>query len=236
MNWLTLDQQRQIRTLSAQNPTEECCGFVLETGEVISVDNKAADRSNAFEVDPLDFARWEESIKGVWHSHLTLAGFSPLDQQVIAADDLPWAVYCLRDDSFHQCNPKSIAPLVGRPFCYGLYDCYSLITDKMAEMGVQLPPWPRGRFGEWNEPQFLPFDQMALVVGKAVPAGQYQEGDLMAFNLGDHPNHTDHVGVFVSPTHFLHHPVGKLSRIDRFGGWWSRRLRLVVRPHALWAS
>jgi len=235
MNWLTLTQQRKIRGYAAQNPGEELCGFVMEGGSVVQCVNVAADTTNQFEICPFEYCKWEaKGIKGVWHTHLELDAFSPLDQQVMATDTLPWAVYCLRTDKFHQCDPTSTAPFVGRPFCYGIYDCYSLITDKLEELGVQLPAWPRGRYGEWNTPDFNPFDLQAAGVGKEVTNGVYSEGDILLMNLGDHPGHTDHVGVFVSDRTFLHHPSERPSRIDVYGSWWKRKTRLVLRPAPLW--
>ena len=237
MNWLTPDQKRQIQVLASAKPEEETCGFVLADGSVVDVPNQAKNPTTNFEISPGDYVRAEIcGIKGVWHSHLVFDGFSPLDQQVLAADDLPWAVYCLKSAKFHQCDPNGIAPLLGRPFCFGVYDCYSLVTDKLAELGVQLPAWPRGLYGEWNTKDFRPFDVQAENVGSPVTDGCYKEGDILLMNLGDHPGHTDHVGVFINHNQFLHHPAERESRIDRFGSWWKRKTRLVVRPDPLWSS
>ena len=237
MNWLTIEQKRQVQQAAAAQPEREVCGFVLDNGLVVEVPNRAKDPALEFEISPTDYAHWDEvGIKGVWHSHLELDAFSPLDQQVMAADTLPWAVYCLKTGNFTQADPEGVAPLEGRPFCFGVYDCYSLVSDKLAEMGVQLPSWPRGRWGEWNTPEFQPFDEQWEHVGKPVTNGVYQAGDILLMNLGDHKGHTDHVGVFVDHRRFLHHPAEKLSRLQTFGKHWERYLNLVVRPHQLWIS
>ena len=237
MNWLTIEQKRQVQQAAAAQPEREVCGFVLDNGLVVEVPNRAKDPALEFEISPTDYAHWDEvGIKGVWHSHLELDAFSPLDQQVMAADTLPWAVYCLKTGNFTQADPEGLAPLEGRPFCFGVYDCYSLVSDKLAELGVQLPAWPRGRWGEWNTPEFMPFDEQWQHVGKPVTNGCYQAGDILLMNLGDHKGHTDHVGVFVDHRRFLHHPAEKLSRLQTFGKHWERYLNLVVRPHQLWIS
>ena len=103
-------------------------------------------------------------------------------------------------------------------------------------MGVELPAWPRGMYGEWDEKAFRPFDDQALVVGKRVRHERYQEGDILLLNLGAYAGHTDHIGVFINEKQFLHHPSERRSVISTFGGWWKRRLRLVVRPHQLCKS
>ena len=236
MNWLTSIQKTKIREMAAALHTEETCGFVLNDGQVLEVPNIADDPVNEFAISSQVFADYEEQIKGVWHSHLHLAGFSPLDQQVISADSLPWAVYCLRNDSWHQCDPRTIAPFEGRPFVFGYYDCYSLITDKLAELGVVLPPWKRGRWGEWNTPEFRPFDQEWKNYGKPVMNRCYQAGDILLMTLGDYPGHSDHVGVMIDRKHFLHHPSGGVSRTATLGSYYQRRLNWVVRPFALCKS
>ena len=135
MNWLTLSQQRDIQAFAAQVPDKELCGFVLENGTVVLCQNIAVDPHLQFEISPAEYAVYEaRGIKGVWHTHLELDSFSPTDQMVMASDTLPWAVYCLRTDRFHQCDPTAKAPLLGRPFCFGVYDCYSLVSDKLAEL------------------------------------------------------------------------------------------------------
>lgn len=236
MNWLTKEQRDVIRSAALQDPENETCGFVLESGEVVQCFNRAEDPVNTFEISPLDYALYEDKgIKGVWHSHIKLDGFSPFDQQVIASDPMPWAVYCLAKDHFTECNPHTVAPLLGRPYVFGVYDCYSVVSDKLQEMGVALPQWERSFFGEWNTPEFTPFDDQALIVGRPVQ-GDYQPGDILLFNLGDFSGHTDHIGVLINNRTFLHHPAERLSRIDRFGSWWKRKLRMAVRPHQLWKS
>lgn len=236
MNWLTKEQRATIRAAALADPEAETCGFVLDNGQVVQCLNRAADPANTFEISHVDFALYDpQGIRGVWHSHLKLDGFSEFDQQVIASDPMPWAVYCLAADSFTECNPHAVAPLIGRPYVFGVYDCYSVVSDKLMEMGVELPEWPRKFFGEWNTPEFTPFDEQALVVGRPVK-DKYQAGDILLFNLGDYSGHTDHIGVLINERMFLHHPSSRVSRVDRFGSWWKRKIRMVVRPHQLWKS
>lgn len=236
MNWLTNKQKTEIRDFAIKRLDEETCGFVLRDGSVVCVENEAEDRCNEFLISASSYARYDEDIVGVWHSHLELAGFSQLDQQVLQSDVLPWAVYCLRDDSFHECDPVTTAPFEGRPFVFGVYDCYSLISDYLKGKGVELPEWVRGNWGEWNTPTFSPFDDEWSKIGKPVKTKDYQPGDILLMNLGDYPNHTDHVGVFINSTQFLHHPSQGLSRVQTFGGYWKRRLNWVIRPYTLWNS
>ena len=78
MNWLTPDQRAAIQKFALAELERETCGFVLSNGEVIQLRNTAADPVNEFAIAPADYIKYEADIRGVWHSHLTLAGFSPL--------------------------------------------------------------------------------------------------------------------------------------------------------------
>lgn len=236
MNWLTIDQQRVIRQLASSTPEAETCGFVLTSGDVAQVPNSSPEPANHFVIDPEDYAAYDEmGIAGVWHSHLTEPGFSPTDQNVLRGDDLPWAIYCLATDTFAQVNPGAPAPFVGRPFCYGVYDCYSLVCDYLSELGVNMPIWARGPYGEWNTPEFVPFDNEAPSLGPEVVDENYQAGDLIFFNLGDCKNHIDHIAVFNSSTTFLHHLADKPSRIDRYSAYWKAHVKYVIRHQQLCA-
>jgi proteasome lid subunit RPN8/RPN11 len=236
MDWLTACAKNQIQLFACETPEEEACGFVLKDNTAVRVQNIAADRSDQFAIDPKDYAFYDEDILGIWHTHLEFPGFSELDQQVISTDELPWAVYCLSDNSWHQCDPRNTAPFEGRPFVFGVYDCYSLVSDYLETLEVKLPPWPRGSWGEWNTPLFTPFDEEGPKLGRLVKPGMQQAGDMMLMNLGDFPCHTDHLGVFVNGKQFLHHPASSVSRLQTFGGYWQRRLNLIIRPHELWKN
>ena len=77
MNWLTSDQKQSIARLSSAAPEQEACGFVLADGRVIEVNNRAENPIEEFSISPQIYAHWDEvGIRGVWHSHLTLDGFS----------------------------------------------------------------------------------------------------------------------------------------------------------------
>lgn len=234
MNWLTIHQQQEIRRLACSSPQIETCGFVLTSGDVAQVPNASPEPATHFAIAPEDYAAYEElGITGVWHSHLTEPSFSPLDQEVLRTDDTPWAIYCLATDTFSQVNPGAPAPLVGRPFVYGVYDCYALICDYLSELGVPMPIWSRGAWGEWNQPEFTPFDTETPALGPDVTAGPNQAGDIILFNLGDFPDHSDHVGVFNSASTFLHHLAGKKSRLDLFSSYWRKHVKCIIRPHQL---
>lgn len=236
MNWLTDEQKQIIRTMAASKHTHESCGFVTKDGIVFMVENTADDPVNQFRIDPIEYARFENiGILGVWHSHLEMDGFSPADQNAIRADNLPWAVYCLRTDVFHCADPNAIAPYIGRPFVYGVYDCYSLVTDYLLlEHDIELPYHGRGAYGEWDTPEFNAFDiSWHTEATRIVAKDRLRDGDIIGLNLGKHRGHTDHVGVINGDLQLLHHLADQPSRVDVWGESWQRRVTWAVRPNVL---
>lgn len=47
----------------------EACGFVLLTGEVVSVENQATDPLMDFEVSEADLEKYEALSSATWHTH-----------------------------------------------------------------------------------------------------------------------------------------------------------------------
>lgn len=239
MNWLTVEQKQQIKQLAADNPHEESCGFVLENGDVIAVKNIHTEKEFNFKIDGNDYLKWDkEGIKGIWHSHTIDSDFSPTDQMVMRCDTLPWAVYCISKNTFTEADLSKPAPLLGRPFIYGVWDCYSLTTDFVKEAGVILPPWKRGPYGEWEQPGFFEFDNNWDKYNTIdVTKKKYQKYDIVLMNLGSIKGHTDHIGVFMDEGRtLLHHPYNGLSRKNRWSQWLATRTNLVVRPRKLCSS
>jgi len=235
MNWLTEQQKEQIRKLAGTNPEEETCGFVMPDGSVIQVPNTAKNPKEEFRIEASTVAEYAEAV-GCWHSHLEMERFSVRDQLAIHADgQMPWAVYTLSSNKFCECDPLSYAPYEGRPYVWGIWDCYSLICDWLErERDVRLPEWERGTWGEWDEPHFKPFDEEWSTWCRRVD--EPRVGDILLFNVGSHHGHTDHVGVVTTNHYFLHHPASKLSCKSRLGSHWLRRVNSIVRPIELCSS
>lgn len=233
MNWLTADQQTTIMRISRGQPDRESCGFVLADGTVREVQNAAEDPSVAFLIPHAITAEVEAQggYRGIWHSHLASPEFSPQDQATIVATGDRWAVYDIASDRFVEADPTEAAPFVGRPFVYGLYDCYSLASDYCQSIGrTGLPPWPRGAYGEWMAEDFRPFDEELPKYGELIDKDAPRlEGDVLMVSVLGH--HSDHVGVWLGRNRWLHHPAEGKSCIATWGSHWQNRLRGVVRVH-----
>lgn len=239
MYWLTDKQKATIKEKAVKNLEEETCGFILENDEVIEVPNTHEERKNNFRIDSSEIIKYEEyGIKGIWHTHLTEENFSPKDQTVMRSDTLPWAIYCIATNKFTEADFSKTAPFIGRPFIYGIWDCYALVRDYLAEIDIELPDWKRGAYGEWEEPTFREFDNN-WVNYDMIPINDkhYQKYDIACMNLGNTPNHIDHIGIFSDNRKtLLHHPADRRSRHNRWSQWLEQRTILVLRPAKLWNS
>lgn len=222
-------QKQRIRELSVLAAPEEACGFVLEHGDVTRTLNVAADPCGTFEIDTQAFLLAEEAgLRAIWHSHSSLDGLSPADQAGVIETGLPWIVYTLATDRFHLVDPADRGPLLGRSFCYGINDCYSLVCDALRERhGVELPAWRRGAWGEWDDPSFTVFDEQVARHCRQLGREPMLAGDVLLFGAR---GRTGHIGVATGPEHFLHHLAGEESREEFYGEAWQRRTTGIWRP------
>lgn len=126
-----------------------------------------------------------------------------------------------------------VAPLVGRPFVHGIWDCYSLVRDcfalgkdKMSEQGmnwrhpgVTLPDVPRDD-AWWTKGQDLYMDWMKPAGFIEITAAMAQPGD--GFLMKIRSDKLNHAGVLVSDNEILHHLPTRLSRREVGGVWFTQ--------------
>lgn len=48
---------------------EELCGFILEDGQIVPLENQCGDKPRGFEIDPEDTLRYIDQLAGIWHTH-----------------------------------------------------------------------------------------------------------------------------------------------------------------------
>ena len=114
-------------------------------------------------------------------------------------------------------------PLAGRPYRWGVTDCYSVGRDFYAERGIEIPDFPRAwRFWRGDRGQ-NPFDARLIESGfEEIPAAEAAAGDALLMQIGT--SAIAHCGVIAEPGVLLHHPCsarpydpGQLSRRDPLG-------------------
>lgn len=123
------------------------------------------------------------------------------------------------------------APLEGRQFSHGVLDCYTLIQDwYRLERGIELPHFER-RDGWWDDGKSdLYTDGFESAGFRTVPPGApLQAGDVILMQIRSRNGTPNHGGVYLGGGKLLHHPYGRLSRVEVYGGMWAQYTRRVVR-------
>lgn len=238
------DLVRAVRDAAVARWPNEACGFVVRKGKksvAIEVPNSSAEPTYTFLIAPEHYmqAEQEGEIIGVWHTHAEApAEPSMADLAGCEATDMPWylmscfkrdegfelsELVCFRPDGYE-------APYVGRPYAFGVLDCWTLAQDfYKREFGIQLCDFPRveefwkkegcNYMGdEWEKPGFV-----------EVPRREQPErGDLFLFQT-DGSGNPNHVGIYLGDGLMLHHSRGRLSRKDPYEGYWQKHTVRTIR-------
>lgn len=220
----------------------EACGFVIGRGkkaEFMACKN-VADSNSQFLISHLDYARAEDAgdILAVWHSHPDASNDpSEADLAGCEASDLPWLISSLRmlDGSLIHEGTRLIKPsgfqvdYVGRPYVFGTFDCYSLLTDYYRrEFGITLDRLPHLRIDHWwNKGLDIVGDHWASQGFQIVEDGSFEQGDVLCIAMDSQVS--NHIALYVTGDIILHHLVNRLSRQETFGPYWLSRVKLHLR-------
>lgn len=217
----------------------EACGLVVirdgeDYDEYFPCKNLAENQSD-FIMDPADYAAAEDAgeILAVIHSHPN-ATAKPSQADLVAceASGLPWYILSLPNETWWYFEPSGYrAPLIGREFVHGVFDCWSLIRDWFREeRNIELPDYERRE--EWwlkgdnlymdnfIEAGFVPVDEKDIAVG-----------DMILMQVQSKV--VNHAAVYVGRGMMLHHLMKRLSSREIYGGYWRKHTRLIVRHKEL---
>ena len=217
------DQQiHQMLDFAERSSPEEACGLVLDSGRIFPCRNVHPHPEAFFDVDAAGQAAAQQlgRIVGVWHSHPSCSAEpSWIDRAMCERTAMAWHIVSLIDGKYQLLQPSGwIAPYEGRPYCYGVFDCWELVRDWYArERGVRLLR-PIEQEGWWNLGIPL-FEQHAEEAGFS-RVDQPLPGDLVMMQIG--ASVSNHLGVFLPDGRILHHLRDRLSETHRYGGYWQR--------------
>jgi proteasome lid subunit RPN8/RPN11 len=202
-----------IRAHAGRVHPNECCGLLYKLGNkhgVICGRNIAEDPRHSFMLHPEDYQKAEDAgeILALYHSHVDQPPTpSDPDKMMAEKNNLPIIIVSWPADTWDLYEPAGWkAELIGRPFVYGVMDCWTLVQDYYKEKhGITLPDFQ-------YEPQFWKKENLieeSLPKHGFVRVSQLQEGDFLLMQL-DTPM-PSHCAVYVGDGMILHHPPNHLS-------------------------
>lgn len=234
---------------------KESCGFVV-AGNYVACENKSDEPTKHFVIEDelFDEAMLAGKVDAIVHSHPGGQIFpSEHDMRQQMATNVPWAIIPLNDTSFGDItcwgDDLPVAPLVGRPFVHGIFDCYSLVRDVFRLGGetlskegivwpgkpVELPEVPRAD-NWWQSGADLYIDYLEPQGFKPISMSEARPGDGFLISLGDSranpKKRLNHAGLLLGDGMILHHLPTRLSRREP-AGLWGRAADLWVRNERL---
>lgn len=214
---------------------KEACGLVValadDTQEYVPCQNLAG-ATDHFVLCPHDYAAAEERgrILAVVHSHPDAPPTpSQADRVACEASGLPWHIISIPQGQWAHLMPEGYtAPLLGRMWCHGVLDCYSLIRDwYRLERGIVLPDFTRSDEW-WLKNQNLYVDNFrAAGFTRIVDEDALQPGDVLLMQImAPVPNHG---AVYLGDGIILHHLHGRLSCREVWGGYYKKHTTHILR-------
>jgi proteasome lid subunit RPN8/RPN11 len=234
MTWHHL--KAELAAYAHSKAPEEACG-IIAGGKFFPCKNAHPHPLESFAIDARAFAKAEKvGIEAIFHSHLGMENqFSRHDIKSCKQLGLPWVMYCTGTNSWHEMDPTGNAPYLGRPWIYGIYDCYGLFRDYyIKEFGIVLSDYERGDEFEWTSPEWRMFEKNVTDQGfREISDGRLQKGDMLLMQL--QANFPNHVGVVHSPSQnvFYQHLLGRLSEANVYGGYWQKCTTKILRHQEL---
>jgi proteasome lid subunit RPN8/RPN11 len=223
----------------------EACGFIVQqprSQTVIHCKNIAGTQygEDMFVLDGAAMAKaaMTGDIRAIYHTHpIGSSEPSYADRVGCVRSQIPWVVCSPLNRDFQiilPTDPLLEKPLLGRPFCWGIFDCYSLVQDYYKqEFNISLPDYDRGMLFQWDydpqwnhfEDKFQDFGFYELLEGESF----LQKGDIFLMSIGSRK--INHCAVLHQPDRniFYHHLLDHLSEAAVYGGQWRMLTRKILR-------
>lgn len=204
-----------IKEEAIKNYPNECWGYIIPRRwqlELMPCENLAKDKLNCVVTDPRNYIKaYNEGAVSFYHSHPTppseIHGF---EQHIANELQMSSIIYTNYLDRFDVLNPEDkIFPLENRPFLYGVFDCWTLVRDKIfltdgRKLTNYKEPW-----GWWASGK----SAFTENIGKEGyrETDTLENGNVILMNW--HCDIPNHIGYYENGR-VLHHYLGGLSKWD----------------------
>lgn len=213
----------------------ESCGLIVKIGgykKYIPCTNSIGEGNSEedFRISAEEYAYAEDQgeILAVVHSHPDhTTQPSVRDRASCSAMEIPWVIVSYPEKDIRIITPEK-APLEGRQFCHGTdWDCYGLIRDYYQEiLGISLNRYHHDSFW-WEEGHNYYVDNFENEGFFKVDDGSLLPHDVLLMQIRSAvPNHG---AIYLGDGKIIHHPFGKLSKKDIYGGYWQEKTVMVLR-------
>jgi proteasome lid subunit RPN8/RPN11 len=212
----------------------EACG-VIARDEFIPCENTAQEPATAFVIDRQTFDAIEREhgkIQAIFHSHTVLYGASETDMRQQIATAVPWGIVYhdlktgITHDPFWWGDQLPPAPLLGRPFIPGVYDCWSAVRDWHRMHGTVLPIFPR--HPSWYESgEYDFFSECMDKAGLIEVDRPEKDGDIVLGRIRN--RYLNHCGIFLSNGLLFHHAGGGRLSNEEPAHRWMRCIEKTLR-------
>lgn len=223
---------------------EESVGVILSDGEYLPLTNTAEDPKTAFNVSEDELAPYrlsgsdkdQPSIVCLIHSEPyepdeidhrdgpLMRGPSKTDMLAQQAWEIPFGLTVAVNGEAHgpvfwgdQFRKMYPAPLLGRPFIFGIYDCLSLLRDWFfEEKGIDLEDFPREMADIENDvDMYMP--NVKAWGFELIDTDNLEPGDVLLWRAKSPV--VNHAGIYLGDGLMIHHLRGGLSARQPVSVW-----------------
>lgn len=228
---LSAETKNEIRKhVLACNPCE-ACGLIVD-GEYFpcenTVKNEGGDPRMDFLIGASEYLAAEKkgAIQAVIHSHVgqRVKSASKKDMESQQEMKIPWGISFVNmglcSDPIFFGDEVPIAPLEGREFIHGIYDCWTLARDylRLNKHGVCLVNTPRS-WGWWDsgKEDLYSIESIKGVFDSVDDIDHARPGDILFGTI--RAKVINHVAVYLGKGLVLHQKFGVRSRREPLGDW-----------------
>ena len=208
-----------------QEDPKESCGLLLNVQgkeRYFPCRNLSMTDHQCFIIDPEDYIKADNTgkITAVVHSHpVTPPTPSQADKISCEQGNLPWHIVNPKTEQWGFYQPMGYKPpLLGRPWVWGITDCWSLVIDwYKEEKGVELldyerPSTPEEFLADPVFEKYLPSRGFRLLE----PNEKLIDGDVLAMSIFG--KGLNHVAIYLGDD-VLHHLADRLSCKEPYSEW-----------------